>query len=93
MDSFCPRNESTCVQYETISLNTITVDVVREGYAELTGKNQLKLPTRSSKFSYLCIGAFIFILQGARMIQFVFSDPISASTEVATGITFINTKE
>lgn len=83
------------VQVTSIKNTILTPETVR-GYAELMGKNQLiySFPAKVLRFFlfYLCISAFLFILKGARMFQFVFSDPVSSSIELPTEITFINTK-
>lgn len=58
------------------------------------GNNQLiySFPTKVLGFFfffYLYINAFLFILKGARMFQFVFSDPVNPSIGLPTEITFI----
>lgn len=75
-------------------LKIINLDIVRS-YAELMGKNEFiySFPTNVLRFFYLCVSAFLFILKGARMFQFVFSDPLSPSIELPAKITFINTKD
>lgn len=53
-------------------------DKVREGSAELAGENRPFMVSQHKFFFfffYLCITAFLFILKGAKMFQFVFSDP------------------
>lgn len=62
------------------------------------GNNQLiySFPKKVLRvfFFYLYINAFLFILKGARMFQFVFSDPVSPSIGLPTRLhLYINTKD